>query len=144
MQEFEHQLQLSDLDTHHTLSKKISYIHDIVCQNYPHIDRLAIAKYDRHDDILRTYVGSRKGNNPLTLYEAKLSEVPSLLKLARNRETRIINDLRVFPDSKSTHSRRVLDRGFRSSYTIPLYNDGQFIGMLFLIPINAMHLMNLT
>ncbi|ADL54131.1 HD domain-containing phosphohydrolase [Gallionella capsiferriformans] len=131
MQEFEHQLQLSDLDTHHTLSKKISYIHDIVCQNYPHIDRLAIAKYDRHDDILRTYVGSRKGNNPLTLYEAKLSEVPSLLKLARNRETRIINDLRVFPDSKSTHSRRILDRGFRSSYTIPLYNDGQFIGMLF-------------
>jgi hypothetical protein len=31
--------------------------------------------------MLRTYVGSRKVNNPLTLYAAKLSEVPSLFKL---------------------------------------------------------------
>jgi HD-GYP domain-containing protein (c-di-GMP phosphodiesterase class II) len=131
MREFEHQLQLSDLDSHHTLSKKISYIHDIVCKNHPHIDRIAIAKYDRHDDILRTYVGSRKGNNPLSLYEAKLSEVPSLLQLARNRETRIVNDLRIFADSKSTHSKRIIAGGFCSSYTIPLFNDGQFIGMLF-------------
>jgi HD-GYP domain-containing protein (c-di-GMP phosphodiesterase class II) len=131
MQDSEHNLKFNDLDSHHTLSKKISYIHDVICQNHAHIDRLAIAKYDQHDDMLRTYVGSRKGNNPLSLYEAKLSEVPSLFKLVSNHETRIINDLRVFSGSKSIHSERIIGRGFCSSYTIPLFNDGQFIGMLF-------------
>lgn len=131
MQEFEHQLQLSELDSHNTLSEKISYVHNIVCQNHPHIDRIAIAKYDPATDTLRTYVGSWKDENPLTLYEVKLSEVPSLLKLVNNRETRIINDLGVFADSNSIHSKRIVGKGFRSSYTIPLFNEGLFIGMLF-------------
>lgn len=131
MHTFEHQLQLSELDSHRTLSEKLSYLHNIVCQNHPYIDRIAIAKYDQHNDTLRTYVGSWRGENPLTLYEIKLSEVPSLLKLVNNRETRIINDLRVFANSKSIHSKRIVGKGFRSSYTIPLFNEGQFIGMLF-------------
>lgn len=131
MQGLEHQLQLGELDSHRTLSEKLSYIHNIVCQNLPHIDRIAIAKYDKSVDTLRTYVGSYKDDNPLTLYEVKLSEVPSLLKLADNRETRIINDIRVFANSQSLHSQRIIGKGFLSSYTIPLFNEGQFIGMLF-------------
>jgi len=131
MQGLEHQLQLGELDSHRTLSEKISYLHNIVCQNLPHIDRIAIAKYDQSADILRTYVGSWKGDNPLTLYEVKLGEVPSLLKLVHNRETRVINDMRVLANSKSTHSKRIIGKGFLSSYTIPLFNEGQFIGMLF-------------
>ncbi|MFA6062547.1 MAG: HD domain-containing phosphohydrolase [Gallionella sp.] len=131
MQNIEHQLQLSELDSYRTLSEKITYLHNVVCENHPHIDRIAIAKYDRHEDTLRTYVGSWKGDNPLTLYEIKLSEVPSLLKLVMNRETRVINDMQVFASSQSTHSKRIIGKGFRSSYTIPLFNEGQFIGVLF-------------
>lgn len=131
MQGLEHQLQLGELDSHRTLSEKISYIHNIVCQNLSHIDRIAIAKYDESVDTLRTYVGSYKDDNPLTLYEVRLSEVPSLLKLVDNRETRIINDIRVFANSQSLHSQRIIGKGFLSSYTIPLFNEGQFIGMLF-------------
>jgi HD-GYP domain-containing protein (c-di-GMP phosphodiesterase class II) len=131
MHNLEHQLQLSELDSHRALSEKISYIHNIICQNHPHIDRIAIAKYDQHDDSLRTYVGSWKGDNPLTLYTVKLSKVPSLLKLVSNRETRIINDLRVFSKSQSIHSQRIIGNGFHSSYTIPLFYEGQFIGVLF-------------
>ncbi|MFA6013938.1 MAG: HD domain-containing phosphohydrolase [Gallionellaceae bacterium] len=131
MQNLEHQLQLGELDCHRTLSEKIFYIHKIVCQNLPYIDRIALAKYDQSIDTLRTYVGSWKGDSPLTLYEVKLSEVPSLLKLVKSRETRIINDMRVLANSKSIHSKRIIGKGFLSSYTIPLFNGGQFIGMLF-------------
>lgn len=131
MSDIEHQLQLGELDSHRTLSEKLSYIHNIVCRNHPHIDRISIAKYDQSADTLRTYVGSLKDDNPLTLYAVKLSEVPSLLKLVRNRETRIINDMRIFAKSKTIHSKRIVGKGFFSSYTIPLFNEGLFIGMLF-------------
>jgi HD-GYP domain-containing protein (c-di-GMP phosphodiesterase class II) len=132
VEEIEHQLQLAELDGHRTFSDKASYLHDIIRQHFPCVDRLAIARYDQSTDTLRTYFASIKGGNPLTLYEAKLSEVPSLLKLVRTRETRIINDLEEFAgSSKSTHSKRIIGKGFLSSYTIPLFNDGQFIGMLF-------------
>lgn len=131
VRDIEHQLQLGELDSHRTLSEKLSYIHNIVCRNLPHIDRISIAKYDQSTDTLCTYVGSLKDANPLTLYAVKLSEVPSLLKLVRNHETRVINDMGIFANSKKIHSKRILGKGFLSSYTIPLFHEGQFIGMLF-------------
>ncbi len=127
----EHQLQLSGLDRHQSLSEKVSYIHETIRQSFPSVDRLTVAKYDQITDTLRTYVGSLKGGNPLTLYEAKLSDVPSLQRLAQTRETRIVSNLDVFSNSSSIHSKRIIGRGFRSSYTIPLFSDGQFIGVLF-------------
>lgn len=128
---FSHQFQLQNLDSHRSLADKTAYIHKIVHQRFPCIDRLAIAKYDQSADTLRTSIESSKGANPLTLYEAKLSKVPSLLKLVRTRETRIINDLSIFTDSQSTHSKRIIGKGFLSSYTVPLFNNNQFVGMLF-------------
>lgn len=130
-EQIKHQLQLNELDSHLTLSEKVAYIHKAILLRYPSVDRMAIAKYDRSNDTLRTYVGSLKGDNPLTHYEAKLSDVPSLQRLAQTRETRIVNDLEVFSNSPSTHSKRIIGKGFRSSYTIPLFNDGAFIGILF-------------
>ncbi len=131
MHKLEHQLQFNELDNHRALADKVSYIHSVVCQKLSSIDRIAIAKYDQSSDTLRTHVGSSKGGNPLTMYEVKLSEVPSLRKLVKSHETRIVNDLRIFEKSKSTHSKRIIEKGFHSSYTIPLFNEGQFIGMLF-------------
>jgi len=130
-QGFEHLSPLNELDSHRTLSDKTFYVHEVVRQHYPCIDRIAIAKYDQSCDTLRTYVGSMEADNPLKLYEAKLSEVPSLFNLVRTRETRIINDLSEFADRESTHSKKILGKGFLSSYTVPLFNEGHFIGMLF-------------
>lgn len=128
---FAHEFQLRYLDNHSSLSEKVSYIFRILHQRFPCIDRLAIAKYDQNADMLRTAIESSNGDNPLTLYETKLSKVPSLLNLIRNRETRVINDLSSLVNHNSTHSKRIVGKGFRSSYTIPLFNDSQFIGMLF-------------
>lgn len=129
--EIEHRLLFRELDSYRSLSEKVSYLHKIACQRFESIDRLAMAKYDPSTDVLRTYVASVKDENPLAFYEVKLSTVPSLLKLVEARETRIVNDLGKVYGGQSFHSRRIIGQGFRSSYTIPQFNDGQFIGMLF-------------
>jgi len=130
-QEREHHLLLSELDDHRTMAEKTSYVHEVVRQRFPCIDRIAIAKYDPSSDTLRTHVGSMKTENPITLYEARLSEVPSLFKLVRAHETRVVNDLSVFANSTTHHSRQILGNGFLSSYTVPLFSEGEFIGILF-------------
>jgi HD-GYP domain-containing protein (c-di-GMP phosphodiesterase class II) len=127
----EHHLLLSKLDDQRTLADKTSYVHGVVRQRFPCIDRIAIAKYDQSCDTLRTLVGSMQADNPLILYEAKLSDVPSLLNLVRTRETRVVNDMSIFAGSNTTHSKQILGKGFISSYTVPLFNEGEFIGVLF-------------
>jgi HD-GYP domain-containing protein (c-di-GMP phosphodiesterase class II) len=129
--ELAHQLQLHELDNFRSLSEKAFYLHEVIHHRFPDIDRLAIAKYDPRTGTLGTHVASLKGDNPLALYEVKLSDVPSLLKLVESRETRIVNDLLDVYNQQTTHSKSILGKGFRSSYTIPLFNDGEFIGMLF-------------
>lgn len=127
----ERHLPLDDLDKHQTLSDKVSYMHSVIRQNFAAVDRIAIAKYDPSSDTLRTYIASMEGENPLALHEAKLSDVPSLLKLVKTRETRVINNLDVLADRTSIHSEKILSSGFRSSYTVPLFHEDQLIGMLF-------------
>ena len=127
----EHQLQLSELDDHRTLQDKALYVHEMVRHRFPCIDRIAIAKYDQISDTLRTYIGSMEADNPLRLHAAKLSEVPSLLTLVKHHETRVVNDLGVFANNPAVHSQQILGKGFLSSYTVPLFSEGLFIGMLF-------------
>ena len=133
----ERHLPLDELDKHQTLSEKVSYMHSVIRHNFAAIDRIAIAKYDPSSDALRTYIASMDGENPLALHEAKLSDVPSLLSLVKTRETRVINNLDVLSDRTSSHSRKLLDNGFRSSYTVPLFHEDQFIGVLFFNSYNA-------
>lgn len=127
----ERHLPLDDLDKYQTLSEKVSYMHSVIRQNFASIDRIAIAKYDPSSDALRTYIASMDGENPLAHYEEKLSEVPSLLKLVKLRETRVMNNLNVLAENTSIHSTKLLANGFHSSYTVPLFHEDQFIGVLF-------------
>ena len=125
------QLPLKEIDRHPTLSQKIVYMHEVVRNRFGAVDRIAIAKYDPARDMLRTYVSSTDGENPLVMYEAKLDDVPSLKRLVETRETRVINDLNVYADHTTVHSTKIVAGGFRSSYTVPLFHENEFIGMLF-------------
>jgi HD-GYP domain-containing protein (c-di-GMP phosphodiesterase class II) len=127
----ERHLPLDEMDKYQTLSEKVSYMHSVIKDRFAAVDRIAIAKYDYSSGALRTYIASTDGENPLILHEAKLHDVPSLLKLVQTRETRVINNLNVLADRTSVHSTKILGSGFRSSYTVPLFHEHQFIGMLF-------------
>jgi len=94
------------------------------------LTRIAVAVYDVKTDLLRTFIHSSAEETPLNHYVARLREVPSLAEIARNGQPRVVNDLSLY-NPAAVHSRRVVEGGYRSSYTVPLMEDGRLAGFLF-------------
>jgi len=94
------------------------------------LTRMAVAVYDGKTDLLRTFIHSSSTESPLNHYVARLSDVPSLADIARSGHPRVVNDLAMY-NPGAIHSRRVVEGGFRSSYTVPLMQNGRLSGFLF-------------
>ncbi len=76
---FTHQDTLAQLHENLPLTENLRFIHQIIRQDFPFVDRLAIALFDEKTEILKTYMHSTEGNDsPVTTYEAPLSAAPSL------------------------------------------------------------------
>jgi len=122
---------LAQLNKSVSLSEKISAIHEAgkLCCEY--INRISVAIYDPKLDMLKTLIHSTDDGNPLSGYQVKLADTPSLYKMSLSRKPRVINDLAVFCDSEQTHTKRIVEYGFRSSYTIPMYANERFTGFIF-------------
>ena len=65
------------------------------------------------------------------MYEAQLSDVPSLQKIAKSGKVRIINDLLELSGAPSEHSKAIVASGFKSSYTEPLMYKDRLYGFIF-------------
>ncbi|UJP05416.1 MAG: HD domain-containing protein [Nitrosomonas sp.] len=129
---FLHQDILASLHENIPLTEKLRFLHQIIRQDFPFIDRLAIALYDEKTQILKTYTHSTEGNDsPVTTYETPLSSAPSLHAIIEHRRPRLVQDLAIFSQGTHEHTKRVAAQGYQSSYTMPLYQSGTFIGFLF-------------
>lgn len=113
------------------LGERIFTIHAQLSGFCPAIRRIAVAVYDPSTDVLRTFLRSTSGRDPLRSYERLLSEVPSLKSIADARQPRIIDDLTALTTSPSEHTVSLLAAGYRSSFTVPLASGSQFLGFLF-------------
>ena len=114
-----------------TVTDQVAGVHARIRDEFPEIGRVAAALYDRSSDTLATFSHSTDGETPLSRYEAHLSAVPSLQRLAESRETRVIDDLALLAGSPSEHTRRVLEKGYRSSFTVPVFQNEALLGFLF-------------
>ncbi|MFI5343087.1 MAG: HD domain-containing phosphohydrolase [Chlamydiales bacterium] len=123
--------RLSDLNKTSSLSDKIRFIHSVVRDCCDYVDRIAVAIYDSKSDILETFVYSSDEENPLTHYQATLAKASSLQQIAQSGQARLVNDLNVFDGGKNEHTKRIKDQGFKSSYTLPIYHNGLFLGFVF-------------
>ncbi|SES69088.1 HD domain-containing protein [Nitrosomonas marina] len=129
---FTHQDTLARLHEDLPLSDKLSFIHQIILQDCPFINRLAIALYDEQTDILKTYAHSTEGDdNPVVTYEAPLDAAPSLREIIEQRRPRLVQDLDIFAQGTNVHTKRIAAKGYKASYTMPLYQSGAFVGFLF-------------
>ncbi len=128
---FEHQDMLDALNEPMPLARKLGLIHRCLRERFDYIDRVAVALYDQFTDTLKTYSHSTDGANPLSKYETKLTQAPSLLEILRRRKPRLVRDMRVFEKGSNTHTRRIGGSGFRASYTMPMFQGGSFMGFLF-------------
>lgn len=114
-----------------SLGSRVFTIHRQLAAVCGDVARLAVAIYDDSTGMLRTFVESSDGPSPLVCYEQPLAKVPSLQAIADDRCSRTIDDLRELEPARSAHTRRLLEAGYRSSYTVPLYAGEHLIGFVF-------------
>ena len=128
---FDYQDTLQRLNESLPLTSKFAYVHEVLRQRYPFIDRIAAALYEAETDTVKTFVHSSGGEQPLSHYEARLADSPSLKEVLERGRPRVVNDLDIFSAGTHTHTRKIAQQGYESSYTLPMYLEGRFFGFLF-------------
>lgn len=128
---FPHQDILAQLHESLPLSDKLRFLHQVIREDFPFIDRLSIALFDEKTSMLKTYTHSTEGASPLAAYEAPLAAASSLREIMQRRRPRVVQDLAIFAHGTQEHTKRVASTGYQASYTMPLYQSDTFIGFLF-------------
>lgn len=114
-----------------SLSERMRTTLNVIQSRYPHVQRVALVTYDAPTDMLKTFVSCSEDGEVLTAHEAPLAGVPSLRQLAETRQGRLIRDIDSTLQSVSRHTQWLKARGYRSSYTVPLFQREQLAGFLF-------------
>ena len=114
-----------------SVGERVRGLHREVMRAVPAVDRIACALYDPQADTLRTFVDSTHHGAQLQAYECPLGASPSLLRLKELRQDRVIQDIPASVQGQSHHSRWLREQGYQSSYTVPLFYQGEFEGVLF-------------
>ncbi|WED21269.1 HD domain-containing protein [Vibrio sp. JC009] len=114
-----------------SLNHELTDLHKKVKTKVPALDRIAFVLYDKDLGLLKTYAESSDNIDSFNHHEFPLSSCTSLKECADSSQPRVINDIpsTLIPNNK--HSRWLLDQGYRSSFTVPIYNFQQFIGFVF-------------
>ncbi len=128
---FEHQDVLSALNGKLPLPQKIEHVHALLKDRFDFIDRISVAIYEPKTDLLKTFVQSSEGENPLVLYSAKLADSGTLQEILKVGRPRVVNDLDIFSHVQAEHARRIAALQYKSSYTMPMFMNGEFFGFLF-------------
>lgn len=128
---FEHDDMLAALNAHLPLKEKLLSAHQVVQDKFPFVARIALTIYDSETKVLKTYIHSSGGDNPLKNYQALLDDAPSLKEILKNGKPRVVNNLVTFENSKHEHARRIGRQGYAASYTMPVFHNGEFIGFIF-------------
>jgi len=127
----EHHDVLEDLNKHSLLRDRLVAAHRSVSEIFPFIVRIAIAIYDPETNILKTYLHSSGDDNPLDHYQALLDEAPSLKTMLDAGLPRVINNMLIFEEGQNEHTIRIGRQGYAASYTLPMFNNGEFFGFIF-------------
>ena len=124
-------LQQHFLAGHISSSGRLQALHTRMLQALPDIDRIACALYDTSDDTLTTFINSTRSGLPLPAYQFALADSPSLSALARDASVRMLDDLSHTLLPSNVHTRWLLDQGYQSSFTVPMYDQRGLLGFIF-------------
>jgi hypothetical protein len=127
----EHHDALGAMNDHIPLRDKLIAAHESIGEVFPFIARIAVAIYDPETTLLKTFLHSSGGDNPLEHYQALLDDAPSLKQILDKGLPRVINKQLTFENSTHEHTRRIGRQGYAASYTLPIFNDGTFTGFIF-------------
>ena len=122
---------LEDLNKHIPLKQKLVSAHQVIKNSLPFIARIAIAIYDPETRVLKTFIHSSEELSPLEHYQALIDDAPSLKRMLDEGRPRVINNLLTFDSSDKEHNKRLGRAGYAASYTMPIFNNGDFLGFIF-------------
>ena len=130
-QDYSHHDALAFLNKSAPLKEKLISAHQAVQKSHPFIARIAIALYSQDTKVLSTYMHSSGDDNPLDHYQTLIENAPSLKKMLDLGKPRVINNMLTFEDDNKEHIKRLGRQGYAASYTMPMFNNGEFFGFLF-------------
>lgn len=128
---FKHQDLLSELNKDLHLNQKLKVIHGVIKKRLGFVDRISVSLYDRNSKILKTFLASSGRDYPLEFYDTELDKAPSLAEIVKTGMPRVINDLSVFQHGEHEHTKRILEQGYRASYTTPMFFGEVLGGFIF-------------
>lgn len=128
---YEHADAFGFLNSSAPLREKLVAAHRTVQQRLSFIARIALTLYDTETRVLKTYMHSSGDHDPLRHYQSLIDHAPSLAEILKRGHPRVINNLLTTEDGGREHTRRIGREGYAASYTLPMYNNGNFIGFLF-------------
>jgi HD-GYP domain-containing protein (c-di-GMP phosphodiesterase class II) len=114
-----------------TLTQRLHLLHAKLLETVPNVDRIACALYDQDEDLLKTFINSTRAGSAITGYEYKLSDSQALSAMAASGEFRVLDNIEQAMQSNTAHSRWLREQGYRSSFTVPIYDGGSLTGFVF-------------
>lgn len=130
-QGFDHTDAFGFLNDHAPLREKLIAAHHTVRQSLPFIARIALTLYDPDTRVLKSYLHSSNGHEPMEHYQAIIDSAPSLVEMLKRGRPRVINNMLTAEHGEHEHSKRIGRHGYAASYTLPMFNSGEFVGLLF-------------
>lgn len=118
-------------DQHSTVNERLGRLHAPILQQFPDIIRIACVLYDAQLDMLKTFVNSTLEGQAISAYQAKLADSLALKQLAEQGTCRVVHDIQAKIQAGNPHSDWLLAQGYRSSFTVPMYDQGRFLGFIF-------------
>lgn len=113
------------------LGQRLRELHAHLLEQVADVDRIACVLYEPRDDMLKTFVNSTRHGEAIRGYEFPLHESASLSAIATSGRERVLDEIAAAVQPNSPHSDWLLRQGYRSSWTVPLYEKKEFIGFLF-------------
>ncbi|MBI5611516.1 MAG: HD domain-containing protein [Gammaproteobacteria bacterium] len=126
-----HHDTLENLNNNIPLREKLVETHRAIQAHLPFVARIAIALYDPKTAALKTYLHSSGEDDPLSHYQTQLTNAPSLARILKEGQPRVINNMLTFESGRHEHTRRLGRQGYTASYTMPMFTNGAFFGFTF-------------
>ena len=122
---------LQMFNQHSSVNERLASLHERILQQLPAVARIACAIYDKQQDMLKTFIHSTRQGQAISSYQARLSESPSLKKLAQQGLCRVIDNIPATIQGGNQHSDWLLAQHYQSSFTVPMYDQGELLGFIF-------------
>lgn len=114
-----------------SVNEKIEKIHNLIINFTPQVGRVACVLWDESSDKLSTFVHSTKIGEPIESYQFSLKRSSSLSEISNSGKPRYIPDVEKSVSPGREHSNWLLGQGYKTSFTVPMYQGSRFIGFVF-------------